>query len=228
MNYSNYTLATSNLLRRVYAWMTAGLVITGAVAYLTWSTNLVEPLLRNPLLLFLLIGLQLGCVIFLAARITSMDFATAALVFLLYSALTGLTLSSIFVIYTHTSIFTTFLVCAGTFAATASYGYFTKADLSSMGSFLLMALFGLIIAGVVNLFMRSTQLQLIISAFGVLIFTLLTAYDVQKIKRMGYELEARGLEANNIAIRGALTLYLDALNLFLYLLQFLGTKKDHN
>lgn len=228
MNYGNYTLSASNLLRRVYGWMTAGLVVTGVVAYATFASNLSLTLFHNPLLVMLLVLLQFGCVIFLSAKATEMDTATAAITFILYSALTGLTLSSIFLVYQIASIYSTFFICAGTFGAMAAYGYFTKADLSALGSFLFMALIGLIIASLVNLFVQSAQGQLIISAFGVLVFTLLTAYDVQMIKRLGYELEGRGIPNTNVAIVCALKLYLDFINLFLYLLQMLGSRNQRN
>lgn len=228
MNYGNYTIATSNLLRKVYGWMTAGLIATGLVAYATYASNLTATLFHNPVLVILLMLIQVGCVFFLNAKASTMDSATAGITFILYSGLTGLTLSSIFVVYQLASIYSVFFICAGTFSAMALYGYYTKADLSSMGSFLFMGLIGLIIASLVNLFVQSTQGQLIISAFGVLIFTLLTAYDVQMIKRLSYELEGKGNSVNTIAIVCALKLYLDFINLFLYLLQMLGSRNQKN
>ena len=149
----------------------------------------------------------------------------AAALFILYAATLGVTLSSIFLVYTYTSIFATFLVTSVMFGAMAIYGYFTKADLSSMGSYLLMALVGLIIGGLVNMFLKNQTFQYMISAVGVLIFTLLTAYDVEKIKRMSQEMLGDRETMAKISILGALMLYLDFVNLFLYLLQFMGRRR---
>ncbi len=215
------------LLHRVYGWMAAGLATTAITAYIVANTPaFVEVLFKNIWLIFVLFIAQLALVVFLSFRIQRMSFVTAVVTFLLYSLLTGVTLSSIFFVYTQSSIAITFAVAAGMFFAMALYGFFTKADLSGMGNFLLMGLIGLIIALFVNMFLRSTTFDYIISAFGVVIFSLLTAYDVQRIKMLSQQLEASGMSAMNIAILGALMLYLDFINLFLYLLRFMGQRKE--
>ncbi|HEY9544015.1 Bax inhibitor-1/YccA family protein, partial [Prevotella sp.] len=163
---------------------------------------------------------------FLSARINKMSLTTATLSFLLYSVLNGVTMSIIFLAFTASSIATTFYITAGTFGAMALYGYVTKTDLSKFGSLLRMALLGLIIALVVNIFLRNSMFDMIISGIGVLIFTGLTAYDSQKIKEALAMSEDGGEATQKIALMGALTLYLDFINLFIYLLRFFGKGND--
>lgn len=223
----NVSASGSNVMARVYAWMSFALVLTAATAYWCASTPAVyQAIFNNTWLIFVLFIFQFGLVIALSMFLERMSAALAVVLFIIYALSLGLTLSSIFLVFTQTSIFATFLVTAGMFGAMAAYGYFTNSDLTSIGSFGYMALIGLIIGGVVNLFLRSETFQYIISACGVLLFTLLTAYDVQKIKRMTMNLAADGATLTKVAILGALTLYLDFVNLFLYLLQFMGRRKD--
>lgn len=212
-------------LYKVYAWMSLGLALTAGIAYyVAQSAPILSYIYQHPWLIFGMLLAQIMLVIALSAGIQRMSMPVAAAVFLAYSALTGFTLSGIFLIYTATSIATTFIVAAGMFLAMAIYGYVTNADLSSMGSFLFMGLIGLILAGLVNMFLQSTGFSFFIAGAGVIIFSLLTAYDIQKLKMLSYQLSSQ--DASKIALLGALTLYLDFVNLFLYLLQLFGQKKD--
>ena len=167
----------------------------------------------------------LAMVFFLSFRINSMSVGAAQLTFWIYAALMGLSLSSIFLVFTAQSITQTFFVTAAAFGALSLYGYTTKRDLTAMGSFLIMGVFGLIIAMIVNIFLQSSALRFAISAIGVLIFAGLTAYDTQKIKEMYYDARRRARSLGRKAIMGALTLYLDFINLFMFLLQFLGNRE---
>jgi len=212
------------LLRSVYNWMMLGLGISGLTAYLTVHSPFVMKLIYgNSFMLFVLLIAELGMVFAISGGVKKMQASTASTLFLLFSFLNGLTLSSIFLVYTAESITTTFLVTALTFGATSFYGYTTKKDLTSWGSFLFMGLIGIIIASVVNIFLHSTMLGWIVSYLGVLIFVGLTAYDTQKIRRMGMEITpAAGEVYGRLSIIGALMLYLDFVNLFLLLLRILG------
>ncbi len=214
-------------LAKVFNWMALGLGITGVVAYFTASTTLARTIISSPLF-FILVIAELGMVFFLSARINKIQAGTASGLFIGYSILNGLTLSVIFLTYTRSSIAGTFFITAGMFGAMAVYGLVTKRDLSGLGSFLFMGLIGIIIASVVNFFMKSSSLDLTISFLGVLIFTGLTAYDVQKIKNMGEQgIMASGEEVvRKGAIMGALALYLDFINLFLMLLRFFGGNRN--
>ncbi len=219
--------AASIFLAKVFNWMAAGLGITGVVAYFTAHSGLASSIIGSPLF-FVLILAELGLVFFLSARIQKIQAATATGLFLGYSILNGLTMSVIFLAYTASSIAGTFFITAGMFGAMAIYGLVTKRDLSGWGSFLLMGLVGIIIASIVNIFFKSPAMYWVISLIGVLVFTGLTAYDVQKIKRMGEEgIMAQGDEAiRKGSIMGALSLYLDFINLFLMLLHFFGGSRD--
>lgn len=218
--------AYATLMRNVYIWMTLALVVTAMAAYYVASNeSLLYSIAGNPILFWgLMIG-ELLLVIILSARIHKMLFMTAAIMFVAYSLLNGVTMSFIFLAYTESSIVTTFLITAGTFGAMALVGSFIKKDLSAMGRILIMALIGLIIATIVNIFLASDGLSMIINYAGVLIFVGLTAYDAQKIKQM---LQAYGGDVNEgtkkIALMGSLSLYLDFINLFLYLLRILGNR----
>jgi FtsH-binding integral membrane protein len=219
----------NDYVRSVYNWMAIGLALTGFVAYyVSTSEGMTRLIFGNTVLFFgLLIG-QLALVFAISGMIQRMSAGTATFLFVLYSALTGVTLSFIFLVYARSSIFSTFFICAGTFAACSIYGWTTKRDLTSLGGFLLMGLFGIIIASVVNLFIRSTGMSMIISYIGVLVFVGLTAYDTQKIKNMALTQPA-GLDGDVIrkgAILGALSLYLDFINLFLMLLRIFGQSRD--
>lgn len=219
--------AQISLFRNVYLWMGMALAITGFTAlFVSNSYNLLSLILGNQLVFWgLLIG-ELALVWYLSARINKLSFVNATIIFIVYSILNGATLSVIFLVYTMSSIATTFFVTAGTFGVMCLYGYLTKRDLTSIGNICFMALIGLIIASIVNFFLKSEMMYWIISYAGVIIFVGLTAYDTQKIKRL---LVGNGIEVNEttqkIALLGALTLYLDFINLFLFLLRLLGSRR---
>lgn len=219
--------ASTVFLAKVFNLMTLGLGITGIVAFLTANTGLATAIIGSPLFLILILA-ELGLVFYLSARVEKIQATTASGLFIGYSVLNGLTLSVIFLAYTSTSIAGTFFIAAGMFGAMAVYGLVTKRDLSGLGSFLFMGLVGIIIASIVNIFLNSSSVYWAISFLGVLIFTGLTAYDVQKIKRIGEEgIMAQGNEVvRKGTVMGALTLYLDFINLFLMLLRFFGGSRD--
>ncbi|MCX8999326.1 Bax inhibitor-1/YccA family protein [Rhizobiaceae bacterium BDR2-2] len=218
---------------KVYNLMALGLAITGLAAFLTFNmavsdgalTPFGQALYASPLKWVVMFA-PLGLVFFLSFRISSMSVAAAQTTFWIYAAVMGLSLSSIFLVFTGQSIVQTFFVTAASFGALSLYGYTTKKDLSALGSFLIMGVFGLIIASIVNIFLASSALQFAISAIGVLVFAGLTAYDTQKIKEMYFDGDD-ALVAGRKAIMGALTLYLDFINLFMFLLQFLGNRNDN-
>lgn len=219
--------AYSKLMRSVYLWMTFALIITGlTAATVAFSPAMLSMLFSSKITFYGLIIAELAVVIILSARIQKLSFTTATLMFILYSILTGATLSVIFLAYQLDSIVTTFFVTAGTFGSMTLIGYTTKKDLSKMGTYLLMTLIGLVIATLVNMFLANSTLDWLITYVGVLLFIGLTAYDTQKIKQM---LREYGTEINEnsqkMALMGSLTLYLDFINLFLYLLKILGNRK---
>ena len=217
--------AVRTLLKSVYMQMAAALSVTGLVAYfLSESPAFVETMFTNPSIFWITIIAQFGLVIWLSARLGSMSMSTATLLFIAYSALMGVTMSSIFLVYTAQSIASTFFITAGTFGAMSVIGLVTRVDLSRLGSILLMALIGLIIATIVNIFLGSETLYWVISYVGVLIFVGLTAFDTQKIKDMIVQYGSADEVGYKIALMGALTLYLDFINLFLYLLRILGNR----
>jgi FtsH-binding integral membrane protein len=220
---------------RVYNYMLVGLGLTGAVAWLTANTSLagvfynhvqtVNGVALQPNILgWIAMFAPLGMVLFLSFGMQKMSFATAQMTFWAYAAVMGISLSTILFLYTGTSIAMTFFVTAATFGAMSLWGYTTSRDLTGMGSFLFMGLIGLILASLANLFFHSTQLQFVVSVIGVLIFTGLTAYDSQSIKNM-YFAGDDGEVMGKKAIMGALRLYLDFINLFLYLLRFMGNRR---
>lgn len=214
------------LMRKVYVWMTLALVITGFTAYgVATSPGVLQAIFGNPVLFWGMIIAELALVIGVSAAINRLSLTTATLMFILYSVINGALFSSIFLIYTASSIATVFFITAGTFGAMALVGYTTKTDLTSVGKYLFMALIGLIIATIVNVFIKSEGFTYILSYIGVLIFVGLTAYDSQKIKHMLEQAPDAGEGAQKIALLGALTLYLDFINLFLYLLRIFG-KRD--
>jgi uncharacterized protein len=210
---------------QVYLWMTTALVVTAIVAaWISSNTLLVYQLVGSPLFWILLIG-ELVMVFGLTLLIRRMSATVATLVFFVYAALNGVTLSLIFLVYTDASITSTFLVTAATFGAMSIYGYFTKRDLTVFRSFLIMGLIGFVIASIVNLFLNSTTVYWIITYIGILIFVGLTAYDTQKLKRLASGGFASGEMERKASILGALTLYLDFINLFLLLLRVLGARR---
>jgi len=222
---------------RVYNYMAAGVALTGVVAWVTYNAAVVtdaagritsltpfgQAVFSGPLAIVLFLG-TLGLVFFMSFRINSLQPSTALLLFMVYAGLLGVMLSSVFLTYTHGSIARTFFISAASFGALSLYGYTTQRDLSPIGSFLIMGLFGLILAMIVNIFLKSTGLEFAISAIGVLIFAGLTAWDTQRIKEM-YSVNDDGTIAGRKAVMGALTLYLDFINLFLFLLRFMGDRR---
>lgn len=221
------SLAFPALMRKVYVWMALALVITGFTAYgVASSPAIITAIMSNKLIFFGLFIAELALVWSVSARINRMSLTTATLLFVLYSVLNGAMLSVLFIAYTMESITSVFFITAGTFAVMAAIGYFTKADLSSLGKILFMALIGIIIASVVNMFLHSSGLYMIVSYVGVLIFVGLTAYDTQKIKQMLMVADDMNEEAQKIALLGSLTLYLDFINLFIYLLRILGNSRE--
>ena len=225
---SRVSSVASVYMRHVYQWMTAGLAVTTVVAYGVAGTPAIrDAILGNSMVMILLVLAQFGLVIALAAAINKLSAGAATGLFLLYSALTGAMLSSIFVVYPIASIGTAFLVTTGTFLAMSIYGTVTKRDLTGFGNFLFMGLIGILIAMVVNFFLKSTMMNFIVSCLGVLIFTGLTAYDTQKLRRFGEGAPLEdGTAVRRGAILGALTLYLDFINIFLMLLQLFGGNRD--
>jgi len=218
--------AASIFLAKVFYWMAVGLAITAAVAWFTLQSGLVPRLIGAPLMVLFIA--EIGLVWYLAARVWQMSPGAATGCFIVYSIMNGLTLSVIFLAYTKASIASTFVITAGMFGAMSLYGFITKRDLSGLGSFLFMGLIGIILASVVNLFLHSSSLYWTISVLGVLIFVGLTAYDVQKIKEMGERgiLDQGEAMIQRGAISGALSLYLDFINLFLMLLRFFGGSRN--
>ncbi len=215
------------LMRKVYTWMTLAMVITGICAYgVATSPSLLQMIYGNSVAIWVLLIAELGIVFYTTARINKLSLSAATLLFIIYSALNGVTLSSIFIVYTMSSIAQVFFITAGTFGAMALIGYTTKRDLTKLGGILMMALIGLIIATVVNMFVRSSGLMLICSYIGVLIFVGLTAYDSQKIKQMLQQAPDTGEMWQKLALMGSLTLYLDFINMFLYLLRIFGSSRE--
>jgi FtsH-binding integral membrane protein len=213
-------------LAKVYGWMTAGLALTALASMFTLSSEaLLQLIFGNRMVFYGLIIAELGLVVALSAAINRISAATATLLFLVYSALNGVTFAAIFLIYTQSSIASTFFVASGTFAAMSCYGYLTKRDLTGWGSFLFMGLIGIIIASLVNIFLHSEMIYWITSYIGVFVFVGLTAYDTQKIKQIGQAGFADAEQQKKSAILGALRLYLDFINLFLMLLRVMGNRR---
>jgi FtsH-binding integral membrane protein len=220
-------IQVNEFVRSVYNWMAIGLALTGFIAfYISQNETILRLILGNRLIFFGLIIAELALVFSISSRVNKMQASTATGLFVLYAALNGATLSVIFLVYTRSTIASTFFICAGTFVACSIYGMTTKRDLTSLGGFMMMGLFGIIIASVVNMFVRSTGMSMIISYIGVFVFVGLTAYDTQKLKTMALTQPA-GMEAGVVrkgAILGALSLYLDFINLFLMLLHIFGRR----
>lgn len=216
----------TSFINKVYGWMALALAITGFVALRTASSDsLINLIAGNQIIFFGIILAELGLVIWLSSSIQSMNATRAITVFLLYSALNGLTFSILFLVYTAGSIASTFFITAGTFGVMSAYGYFTKTDLTSIGNIAFMGLIGIIIASIVNIFWHNETLYWGITYIGVLVFVGLTAYDTQKIKRMSLEMDVDSEEGSKGAIMGALALYLDFINLFIMMLRIFGNRK---
>lgn len=211
---------------KVYAWMAAALVLTGSVAYFTaHSETLLRMLFSNSMTVWILFFATLGLVFTISGMINRISAGLAAFLFILYSALMGLMLSSIFIVYTKSSIASVFFITAGMFAVLSVFGMVTKRDLTGMGRFMFMGLIGIIIASIVNFFLKSPSVYWVVSYLGVFIFAGLTAYDTQKLKNMAYQIEGGPADmVLKMSIVGALTLYLDFINMFLFLLRIFGNR----
>jgi uncharacterized protein len=211
---------------RIYNYMASGLALTGIVAYVAAYSGFYAAIARTPLVYLVMLA-PLGFVLVLSYGINRMQASTAQALFWLFSAVMGLSMSMIFLVFTGASIARVFFITAGTFAAMSIYGYTTKRDLAQMGSFMMMGLIGIIIASLVNIFIGSTALQFAISVIGVIVFVGLTAWDTQRIRQMYFEVDHSDAQmAGKTAIMGALSLYLDFVNLFMMLLQLVGVRRD--
>jgi len=214
---------------RVYNYMAIGVALTGVAAYATYQMVLSNPGLQQTLfsgpLYFVLLFVPLGLVFFLSFRIQHLQPATAQALFFIYAAILGVSLTPIFIVYTGASIARVFFISAASFGALSLYGYTTQRDLSGFGSFLMMGLVGIIIASLVNIFLKSSAMEFVISVVGVLVFAGLTAYDTQQIKEM-YSVNDDGTAAGRKAIMGALRLYLDFINLFQFIMSFMGQDRE--
>ncbi len=228
MRQTQVQILVNTFVRSVYNWMAVGLALTGFVAfYIASSPSMLRLIFGNQLIFFGLIIGELALVFSISARVHKMKASTATALFVLYATLNGATLSVIFLAYTKSSITSTFFICAGTFIACSIFGWTTKRDLTSLGGFMFMGLIGIIIASLVNIFIRSSAMSMMISYIGVFVFVGLTAYDTQKLKNMALTQPA-DLEAGVVrkgAILGALSLYLDFINLFLMLLRIMGNRE---
>ncbi len=222
-----HTQQVTRFMYAVYGWMSCALIITASTAYYVAATPAIFLFIHNnPTVLIMLFLAQLGFVIALAVFLTRMTFVMALAMFLLYAMSLGLTLSSIFYIYTESSIVSTFVTTAGMFGVMCLYGYMTRSDLTTIGNMSIMMMFGLIIGLLVNMFLRNPMVDLVLSGIGVVVFVLLTAYDTQKIKRSASRMLADRQMLAKVSILGALTLYLDFINLFLFLLRFMGKRRE--
>lgn len=230
MYYSDSNMQRSSIsqfMYKVYGWMAVGLMVTAALSYyLATIPGFVESLVTRSGIFIGILIFQLALVMGLSFLIKRMNFVTALGCFLLYAASVGLTLAPIFLVYTTGSIYLTFMATAGMFGVMCVYGYFTQADLTTVGNISMMALIGIVIASLINMFLKSPMMDYVISGIGVVVFTLLTAYDSQKIKMMAHQLMVDEETRSKIGILCALTLYLDFINLFLFLLRFLGNKRS--
>jgi FtsH-binding integral membrane protein len=219
----------NSFVKSVYNWMCIGLALTGFIAfYVSHSETIMKMVFGNKVLFFGIIIAELALVFIISGRVNRMSASTATGLFVLYSALNGVTLSFIFLAYAQTSIVSTFFICSATFLASSIYAWSTKRDLTSLGGFFMMGLMGIIIASLVNIFIRSSSMSMIISYIGVFVFIGLTAYDTQKLKNMAQS-QPDGLDTAVMrkgAILGALSLYLDFINLFLLLLRIFGGGRE--
>jgi len=223
---SEYDLGLRQYMLRVYNYMASGLAVTGIVAYLAADLGIYQRIAHTPLMWLVMLA-PLAMVFIFSAGIQRMSFATAQIIYWAYAALMGLSLGVIFLAYTHTSIAMTFFITASMFVGMSLYGYTTKADLTKMGSFMMMGLFGIIIASIANIFLASSAMNFAISIIGVVVFTGLTAWDTQRIAQQYYApMVGSGDMVGKGALMGALQLYLDFLNLFLMLLRLFGNSRD--
>ena len=219
-------VAIPSFLARVYVWMAAGLLVTAGSAFVTLSNeSLLKMVFGNRFVFFGLMIAELGLVAWLSGLVGRLSSAAAGAVFIFYSALNGLTLSVVFLAYPSASVVSTFVVTAGMFGAMSFYGPVTKRTLDGLGSFAFMGLIGVLLASVVNIFLRNDMLGFVVSCVGVIVFTALTAYDTRKLKTMAATVDGRSEEGKRGAISGALALYLDFINLFLMLLRLFGNRR---
>ena len=233
-NYAPYIAGTDSLeavntlFRKVYQYMAVGLILTSLTAWLTASNpSMTRIFLGSAVPLIIVAVAEIGLVIYLSAAISRLSASTALMLFCVYSVLNGITCSSVLLVYTNDSVYSAFLSTAGMFGAMSLYGLYTKRDLTGLGSFLRMGLFGLIIAMLINIFVGSTMAETVISVMGIIIFMGLTAYDTAKIKELAEGAGMSGDEAvGKIAVIGALALYLDFINLFLYLIRLFGKRRN--
>ena len=238
MKYNNYSFTRETntyydqglrvYMLSIYRNMSMALGISALIAYIVGSSSQIAMMLFSTPLAYLVMFAPLIYVFFFSRNLMNMDRAQAMLHLGIFAALNGLSLGSIFLVYTTASIAKTFFITASTFGAMSLYGYSTKKDLTSLGSFAYMGLIGLVIAGLINLFLRSPALDFAISFIGVGIFIVLTAWDTQKLKSIYYAMNGNNARAGNIAVYGALTLYLDFINLFIMLLHFFGIRRSDN
>jgi len=229
MFHNDYSISEriSSFMNGVYAWMTCALVVTACTAYyIALVPQVFDVIYGNGISRIGLFLIQIGLVIGLARFLHRMTFTTAIMMFLLYAMLVGVTLSVIFHAYTMVSVVSTFLTAAGMFGGMSVYGYMTRSDLTAIGNIALMMLWGLFLGLVINMFLRNPAIDFMLSGAGVIIFTLLTAYDTQKIKQLGQQMLVDQQMMEKVTILGALTLYLDFINLFLYLLRFMGKRRN--
>lgn len=235
MEYSNLPRGASlsraevkiGFMHRVYAWMCGGLLVTAATAwYVASDENVLYAVVGNKILFYGLIIAELGLVVWLSGMIGKMSAALASVLFTAYSLLNGVTLSVVLLVYTQESVATAFFTTAAMFGAMSAYGFVTKRSLDGLGAFCFMGLIGIVVASVVNIFLRSAMVEFVFSVAGVIVFTGLAAYDTRKLKMMAASVEGTGEMERVLAIRGALSLYLDFVNLFLMLLRIFGGRKD--
>lgn len=228
MNYNgnHYVAMAEGFMSKVYGWMTAGLCVTAGVAY--YLSPAVNPELFKSISgsLFVFMFLQFGLVMYFSYAWKSLSYGTLATLFIVYSGMMGITLSPVAYMYTGESIFHVFLIAAAMFGIMAVYGAVTKSDLSSMGNILFMGLIGLVIANLINIFWQNAHFDIVTSCIGVGLFALLTAYDVQMLRNFGSQALASHEDMDKVSLLGALTLYLNVINLFLYLLRLFGKKRD--
>jgi FtsH-binding integral membrane protein len=228
LQYENRVGSTtvSRFFNAVYAWMAAGLALTAVVAwFVSTRPDLMQTIFRGPVLIILVL-VELALVYTVSAAINKIGTGAATALFMLYAALNGLTLSAIFIVYAHATLAAAFIVTAGTFGVCSLFGYVTKMDLSRFGSFLFMALIGVIIASLVNMFLRSPAFYWLITYVSVFIFVGLTAYDTQKLKMIAIQTEGAPELAARLSVVGALSLYLDFINLFLLILRLMGNRRN--
>jgi FtsH-binding integral membrane protein len=223
---THYDWGLREYLLKVYQYMALALALTAVISMGTASSPQFINLIHGTPLKWVITFAPLGMAFYMGRRLMSMSVTGAQTCLMIFATLMGLSLSSILMMYTGESIARVFFITAGTFGAMSIYGYSTKRDLTSMGSFLMMGVIGLLIASVVNIFMQSGAMQFIISIIGVVVFTLLTAYDSQKIKAMYYQAQSNAEMTQKLAVYGSLTLYMDFINIFIFLLQLLGVRKN--